>query len=210
MSFDRLAPHYLWMEKVLAGEKLQRCRTAFLPDVAEARNILICGEGSGRFLAELLRTNTKANIVCLDASSGMLEVSSRNIRTSDRERIQFVQADMLVWPAPASCFDLIVTNFFLDCFREDQLTVIAEKLAKAATPQANWLLSDFHKPSGHIRQWRARVVLWLMYRFFRVATSLPANRLVKPDGFLERHGFRLVKQQLTEWGLLRADLWRRG
>ena len=27
MSFDRLAPHYTWMEAVLAGPRLQRCRT---------------------------------------------------------------------------------------------------------------------------------------------------------------------------------------
>ena len=29
-SFDLLAPHYRWMEFVLAGRKLQECRTVFL------------------------------------------------------------------------------------------------------------------------------------------------------------------------------------
>src|SRR5439155_22241467 len=33
MSFDTLAPHYRWMEFILAGKKLQRCRTAFLDEI---------------------------------------------------------------------------------------------------------------------------------------------------------------------------------
>lgn len=32
MSFDLLAPHYRWLEFVLAGNKLQRCRTAYLAE----------------------------------------------------------------------------------------------------------------------------------------------------------------------------------
>ena len=44
MSFDLLAPHYRWMEFILAGEKLQRCRTAFLDELPAARNILLVGE----------------------------------------------------------------------------------------------------------------------------------------------------------------------
>lgn len=30
MSFDRIAPHYRWLEAILAGNVLQRARTAWL------------------------------------------------------------------------------------------------------------------------------------------------------------------------------------
>ena len=33
MKFDRLAPHYDWMETWLAGERLQRTRTAWLDEL---------------------------------------------------------------------------------------------------------------------------------------------------------------------------------
>jgi hypothetical protein len=55
MSFDRLAPHYRWLEWVLAGRKLQRCRTAFLDEIGRADATLLVGEGNGRFLGELLK-----------------------------------------------------------------------------------------------------------------------------------------------------------
>ncbi|HXC98086.1 MAG TPA: hypothetical protein VN048_02010, partial [Verrucomicrobiae bacterium] len=36
-DFDLLAPHYRWMEWLLAGPKLHRCRTAFLPAIPPPR-----------------------------------------------------------------------------------------------------------------------------------------------------------------------------
>ena len=44
MSFDALAPNYRWLEFVLAGDKLQLCRTAFLDDIPQAGNILLLGD----------------------------------------------------------------------------------------------------------------------------------------------------------------------
>ena len=35
-GFDRLAQHYYWMECVLAGRTLQKCRTAFLDETRVA------------------------------------------------------------------------------------------------------------------------------------------------------------------------------
>src|SRR4051812_20630121 len=80
VSFDVLAPHYRWMELLLAGEKLQRCRTAFLKEVADARDVLIVGEGHGRFLVECRRRLPDARITCVDASERMLEVARARLR----------------------------------------------------------------------------------------------------------------------------------
>ena len=51
MKFDRLAPHYDWMESWLAGERLQRARTSGLDALTGRRRILSVGEGHGRFAA---------------------------------------------------------------------------------------------------------------------------------------------------------------
>ena len=62
MSFDLLAPHYRWMEWVLAGEKLQRCRTAWLEVLPAPARVLILGEGNGRFLEALMRQIGRAHV----------------------------------------------------------------------------------------------------------------------------------------------------
>lgn len=208
MSFDVLAPHYRWMEVVLAGEKLQRCRTAFLNQIAIARNVLILGEGNGRFLVECRRKMPEAHIVCVDASARMVALAQRRL-AGDCGSTEFVCADALSWKPSRHDFDLIVTHFFLDCFRPEQLESLIAKLAGAAVPDANWLLADFQAASAGLARIRSKLILWTMYCFFRVVTRLPAKALTSPDVFLERRGFRLAERRVAEWDLLHTDWWRR-
>jgi SAM-dependent methyltransferase len=214
VSFDPIAPHYRWLELVLAGEKLQRCRTTFLEELREARNILILGEGNGRFLAELIRRVQPARVTCVDSSARMLALArsriSRTAKLSSRATtIDFVHADALAWQPTAEAFDAIVTHFFLDCFRPDQLAGLIDGLGEASTSRACWLLADFQVPARGMARWRARAIHQLMYVFFRVITRLPARALTPPDLFLERNRFGLCERRVSDFGLLHTDLWRR-
>jgi ubiquinone/menaquinone biosynthesis C-methylase UbiE len=211
MSFDLLAPHYRWLERILAGDKLQRCRTAFLNDVPAPRAVLLLGEGNGRCLEELLRVWPTAQFTCLDASARMLNCARVRLSAKglDLAAVNFIHADVLEWTPPSGHFDLLVTNFFLDCFRPDQLAALVPRLAQSAKPDARWLLADFCEPPAGLVKWRARLILRSMYVFFRLATRLPATRLTTPDSFLRQGGFALRQRRTFEWGLLHSDLWER-
>jgi ubiquinone/menaquinone biosynthesis C-methylase UbiE len=199
------------MEFILAGEKLQRCRTAFLDELPVARNILLVGEGHGRSLVESRRRFPDAQITCVDASEPMLVQARRQLlrRNLETNRVNFIHADVLGWTPTGGNYDLIVTNFFLDCFRADQLEQIIARLGAATTPDANWLLADFQTPPAGWKRIRCRLILWAMYAFFRMVTRLPAHRLTAPDSYLERAGFTRHRRTETEWGLLHSDWWRR-
>jgi hypothetical protein len=121
--------------------------------------------------------------------------------------MKFLCCDVTEWEPPESEFDLVVSNFFLDCFRPEQIELIAEKISAALTDNARWLIADFCEPHRGWRKWRARIILQTMYGFFRWATALPARRLTAPDTILARHGFELRTRQTFEWGLLHSDLW---
>jgi len=211
MSFDILAPHYRWMERLLVGEKLQRCRVAWLDEVHGAQRALLVGEGHGRLLAECARRFPETHFTCVDASSGMLEQSQAVWRKAggDPGRIEFIHATLPEWTPPLEAFDLIVTNFFLDCFSPAQLAEVVAKLSAAALPGAHWLVADFQLPERGWQRWRARLILMSAYIFFRVATKLPARQLTSPDDFLRRAGFGLKARRVSEWGLLHTDVWKR-
>jgi ubiquinone/menaquinone biosynthesis C-methylase UbiE len=199
------------MEFVLAGEKLQRCRTAFLDQISAPEHILIWGEGNGRFLVECCRKWRDARIVCADASERMLALANERIERFglDASGIEFLTADVLEWSPLKKVFDLVVTHFFLDCFRPEQLQQIVDKLAFAARPNASWLLADFQTPLVGLQRWRATLILNVMYLFFRVVTRLPARSLVSPDPYLTNNEFFLRERHVSEWGLLHTDLWQR-
>ncbi|MFO1514448.1 MAG: class I SAM-dependent methyltransferase [Verrucomicrobiota bacterium] len=211
MSFDAIAPHYHWMECILAGEKLQRCRTHFLDEVPIPRKILLLGEGHGRCLTECRRRFPDTSLTCVDASAKMLQLARRRLETGGlgERQVEFVHADALEWKPAVNAYDLIITNFFLDCFRADQLERVIARLSAAASSDSNWLIADFQIPPGGLRRIRARLLLWTMYAFFRVVTRLPAKRLTAPDSFLQHAGFRLHRRTETEWSLLYSDWWKR-
>ncbi len=210
-GFDVLAPHYTWMEKLLAGPRLQRCRTTWLDGVADRRNILVAGLGHGPVLRELLARSPHAHVTCVDASAGMLAAAEKRAYRAglDMPRLTFVHAVLPDWQPPAGRYDAIVTNFFLDCFGGDELRAVIGVLAGASAPGARWVVADFAVPPRGLARWRARLVHALMYAFFRVVTGLGAVRLTAPDKLLAAQGFALAGRRTSEWGLLQADLWVR-
>ena len=211
MSFDRLAPHYTWMENVLAGSRLQRSRVAWLESLAGCETILIAGVGHGPALAAVLRRHPQLHVTCIDASAGMLAVARRRAQRAglDLSRLEFVHASLPEWRPPATRYDAIATHFFLDCFPPGQLAAVVGALAQAATPDARWIVSDFTVPARGAARWWALAVHALMYLFFRLVTRLPARRLTPPDALLAAHGFRLQRRAIHDWGMLHADLWGR-
>ena len=211
MSFDRLAPHYTWMEKVLAGARLQRSRVAWLEALAGCETILIAGVGHGHFLRQCARRFPNARITSVDASARMLQHAAQRARGAklDLDRLEFVHASLPAWRPPAESFDAIVTHFFLDCFPPGELADVIGALAAAARPKAKWIVTDFAVPTRGLARQRAKAVHALMYGFFRRVTRIRARRLTEPDPLLRAAGFELSRRRTTEWGLLRSDLWIR-
>lgn len=211
MSFDTLAPHYRPLERLFAGDLMQRSRTAFIQETRHCQRALLVGEGPGEFLAALLASNARVAVTCVERSARMIEQARTQLarRQLDSGRVHFARQDALRWSGPPAGFDLVATHFFLDCFRPDQLTALIRRLAEGAAPHATWLLADFAVPASGWRRWRARFIVGLLYVFFRLTTRLRASRLTPPDELLRATGFRLLQRREWSLGLVHSDLWRR-
>lgn len=210
MGFDRLAPHYRWLEALFAGGRLQRCRVALLDALPPPRNVLVFGEGNGRFLAEFLRRFPDARVTVVEASGVMIGLARSRLRSQglDPAAVEFVQTDALAWEPRASSFDLVVTCFFLDCFREDQLRLLIPRIRSAVRDDARWLVADFQIAASGLRRVWGRFIVGMLYRFFRMATRLPARELVDPAALLQASGFTCERRREQDHGLLYSAVWR--
>lgn len=211
MSFDLLAPHYRWMEALCAAGQLQRCRTALLGAIPAPRQVLIYGEGNGRFLVELCRCFPAAHVTVVEASAVMIDLAHARLQRAGLAgaQVEFIHADALTWQPPAAAFDLIVTCFFLDCFREDQLQHLVPVIASATTADAHWLHADFQIPPTGLRRLCSRVIVGILYAFFRCVTRLPAHELVNVAPCLSAAGFTKWQRREFLLGLLFSDCWKR-
>jgi ubiquinone/menaquinone biosynthesis C-methylase UbiE len=205
VSFDRVAPHYRWLETLVFGNQLQQARIEFVGEIESPRRVLIVGEGNGRFLAEFVRSHPGAVVDCIEASGRMIELARRK---KGNGRPNFVQEDIRKVPLQANHYDLIVTHFVLDCFAGDALREVVEQLADAANSRASWLLADFTEPAGGWRRWHARLWLGAMYLFFRLTSNLQTRRLDDPSALLCAAGFDCVRRNDWRFGLIKSELWR--
>ena len=207
MSFDRVSPHYRWLETLVFGDQLQQARIAFVRQIGQPRRALVAGEGNGRFLAQLLRAHPALRVDCVDTSARMIELARAKV---EKERVQFICADICETPLREDFYDLVVTHFFLDCFAEATLRRVIEKLGRAATHHAIWLIADFCEPARGLRRLRARILIAAMYFFFRATAGIEARELVDFAPLLRAEGFALTNEFFSPNEMIRSQLWRRG
>lgn len=206
MNCDPIARAYRYLEYASFGTALHRRRCHFLPELHDARKVLILGEGDGRFLAEFARANPEAQVDYIDRSAKMLELAKHR---SGRSAVRFHLDNLLDSDVPGTRYDTVVTHFFLDCFSEEDVTTIVEKIARCVVPDARWVVSEFREPAAGWRKWRARFWIRGLYLTFRMATGLRAQRLPNYPAALCAAGFRLQAETITSAGLLTSQLWKR-
>jgi SAM-dependent methyltransferase len=211
MNCDFIAPYYEIVERLCFGRRLERARLEFLAETKCARRALVCGGGDGRFLFRLLQSNPRVQVDFVDLSAKMIELARERVARRDSHnlaRVTFHIADITKFVAFGE-YDLIATNFFLDCFSNTENDYVIGKLSALATPDAIWLLSDFRESSGGIGKLWTRGVTQALYTAFRVTTGLRVNRLPDYAAALGRAGYQAQRERQFCAGLLYSSVWRR-
>jgi SAM-dependent methyltransferase len=208
MTIGRLAPWYRWIEYAAFGGALERRRFAFLPRLADARRVLILGEGDGRTLAGLLKISPIAHFDVVELSPEMIGIAQQRSRSSERVTFHCLDARRATWPA--GYFDALVTCFFLDCFTEDDASRLIQGLADVLAPGGVWLICEFAIPDDGWRRVHAQFWIWTMYRFFRATTGLSTAALPPIERLMREAGLERVEREKTRGGMMVSELWRRG
>jgi len=207
-DFNRLAGPYRWLEYLTFGPWLARARCAFLPRLSHCRNVLVLGDGDGRFTARLLGASPDVRIHAIDASPAMLRALVRRAGP-DAGRVSTGLADVRLWrPAnDAKPYDAIFTHFFLDCLTTAEIQSMAEALRPSLLPTAVWIVSEFAAPRGIYGRCFARPLIWGLYRVFGALTGLTVRTLPDHHLALPTAGFALRDRRTWLGGLLVSEFW---
>ena len=142
-TFDLVASFYPLLEQTIFGSTLNRARIFFISRVTEGNNILLIGEGNGRFLFEMVKETSSGSVTVVDSSARMLASAARRLATIDHySRIEFVQGYILEWRSPVPHYDRVVTHFFLYLFTPACLRWVVEKISAwlRKTPYGSMLI----------------------------------------------------------------------
>lgn len=206
--FDVIARPYRWLEYLVFGRLLERCRFHFASRAASRERALVLGDGDGRFLARLYHNNPKLQSDAVDISPRMLTLlekrvkfvagSSANIRTHCLD---------VTKELPEGNFDLIVTHFFFDCLTQDEVEALIKRVASKTDSGALWLISEFQIPKTRARYF-AKVLIGGLYISFRVLCGLHVNQIPDYRSSLLRSGFKPVDSKEFMMGILSTQLWQ--
>ena len=140
--FNWLAHYYDSLTGIVFGKALHKSQVCFLRLVPQGCNMLIIGGGSGKILTVLQEVNPSCNIWYVEASSEMLSMAAKKISGEFRSRLSFIHGTEKSIPQGIR-FDVVMTNFFLDLYPDQQLLEITEKIYHSLDRKGLWLVSDF-------------------------------------------------------------------
>jgi ubiquinone/menaquinone biosynthesis C-methylase UbiE len=178
----------------------------------DSRSALLLGDGDGRFLAALAKTNACIEIEAVDVSRNMLRIARQRVERSNianDHRIQFQLADICTWKPGSGEYDLVASHFFFDVFSTPVLAQIIGQVTERTRSNSLWLVSEFDLPAQGWRRFSARLWLAIMYRFFRLTTGLRNQHLPEWRALLQQAGFIQKQQRRLKGGFLVSELWQR-
>jgi SAM-dependent methyltransferase len=208
-NFNPIARPYRWLEYLILGRSLERCRTHYLPQLLDCRRALVLGDGDGRFLAQLLMQNPRLRADAVDTSATMLQLLRQRCEAAAPNaaaRLHTHNANALTFPLEDS-YDLIITHFFLDCFTQPELESLITRITPKLTPGALWLISDFRIPTGAMRL-PAKLLVRSLYLAFRLLTGLHTTHLPDYTTPLTEAGLTRIAQHHSLASILTTELWR--
>jgi len=190
-GFDRLAPYYDPLTRLVFGKAIKESQEHFLPLIRPGSMVLVVGGGTGIILKKLF-VIPGISITYVDASEEMVNRAKDQVDNS--ECITFYHSTISDFCYNGQ-FDYIITPFFLDLFSELSLKLVMIKLHGHLKEDGQWLFTDFRLGSGLMKLWQLPLLM-LMLIFFRLSCRIEANALQEFDKYFRQLGYLLDKERL--------------
>ncbi|MGC4023365.1 MAG: class I SAM-dependent methyltransferase [Cyclobacteriaceae bacterium] len=198
-NFDSISGVYDLLAKLIFGNSIRESQKLFFPNIPNDSRILILGGGTGWILLELFKVQPKCSVWYVDASLKMISLAKR--KTKNDRRIQFIHGTEE--NIPDMKFDVVITNFFLDLFEDHSIADLIRKIKNSLNVRALWIATDFVN-----RRWWHRLMVRIMYLFFRVVSEIEAKQLPKWSENISESGLQEIKSRSFFRGFIETKLFQ--
>lgn len=182
--FNWLAGVYDILVRIVFGRALCNAQLVYLDKIPKNANVLFLGGGTGLVLKHLLRIHPTCEVWYVEASSSMIEAATKHIHElSAKKRVHFIHGTHESIPNSIR-FDVIIAGFFLDLF-DEELSNVIRKIKTSLHSDGQLLVTDFVDGG---KKWQ-RILLQIMYWFFRTTCGIEAMRLPHWEQRLSDYGF---------------------
>ncbi|MEQ8573860.1 MAG: class I SAM-dependent methyltransferase, partial [Fulvivirga sp.] len=141
--------------------------------------------GSGDILKELDKLEMRLSISYVELSSKMVELA-RSKQPFKNLEVAFINQNAQSIDLPKA--DIVITNYFLDVFTLENLSMIMKKIDLALNDSGIWFCTDFRKTNSFFKN----ALIKLMYLFFKIFSQLEGTKLQDFEGQFEALGYKKI------------------
>ncbi len=200
-GYDNVSWFYDRLSAMVFGGQLHDAQAHYLNLIPGNAKVLIVGGGSGWILHAIDKIHASGLLITyVDASPRM--IAKARAGYSGGNLVDFIPEDIKE-VIIAGKYDVIITPFFFDNFREKEATELFTRLSNWLDKGGLWLYTDFRN-SGVATH---KVLLKCMYLFFSLLCGVKTNKL--PDVGLQFtiQGYELKNERGFVKGFVESRVW---
>lgn len=179
-NYDTIARIYDLLSRMIYGGDIVDAQECMLPYIHPHSSILIVGGGTGWLLESLSgRVKEGLDIDYVESSAEMIRLSEK--RGYKGNKVNFIHQRVENFVIEKK-YDAIITPFIFDNFQRDKIDIVFAKLDQSLKENGAWLYADFVYEPLHSPFWH-KVLLRVMYLFFRITTGIETQKLVPMNNY---------------------------
>jgi ubiquinone/menaquinone biosynthesis C-methylase UbiE len=183
-NYRYIAWYYDALAQFIFGNRLENSKRAHLHFIEENNKILIVGGGTGKLIEYIENIDRNVAVDFVEPTANMFFRAKRRLfSTIDA---QFYQIPIQEFSG--SGYDIIITNFFLDQFDEEEATTIVQHLKTKLNCGGRFIFSDFIKTENL----RDQIISKVLFIFFRLLTRSSTNNFPPYEKIFLSSGFKKI------------------
>jgi len=199
-DYNRIAPFYDRLKKLVFGEQLDLASNYHLSKLTGPAKILIVGGGTGSILTNISSIHS---VDYVDQSSNMIDLAKARKFTCD---VTFQTSTFENYDTTLS-YDVIIFPFFLDMFTKKELEDILKKSKQLLKDNGSIHISDFVAKNSGLSVFQ-KLLLTSIFVFFRITTQHRLFKIINTQPLLQKLNFQPVTEKSFVSGMVVASVWK--
>lgn len=189
-NYDKIAGNYDLLSRIVFGKAQVASQLCLLKYVPANSRVLVAGGGTGWILEAFAKVHPEGlTIDYVDSSAKMLALAGK--RKCGTNRVKFIHLPAENY-SPEEKYDVIFTAFFFDNFPASKIEYLFSRFDRLIKKDGTWLYVDFILDKNNSPLWQ-KILLKLMYVFFRVTSQIETQELVAMDIFFSQSYYPVIE-----------------
>ena len=195
-NYDSTAWFYEKVAHFFSGGAILACKKSQVPHFQKGEKILFAGAGGGE--DALLALDKGSDVTIVDLSKKMINQAAKKFKDHSLERNLKMFNENIFDHGKKENYDVVVANFFLNVFKEDDMMKALAHLVSLLRPGGKLIIGDFSPPTGGFINKIAQKTHFRLASLFNLLTNNPIHPIYPYQDYFKENGAKIIERVFTQ------------